>query len=67
MTTKSYLTDCEYKRACGAINGCENLNPYRCLVCGAVFRTSVGKNQHLDKHADNKDITKETHWDIEVY
>jgi len=37
------------------------------LVCGAVFRTSVGKNQHLDKHADNKDITKETYGDYEVY
>ena len=27
--------------------------PYPIKWCGDVFRTSVGKNKHLDKHADN--------------
>ena len=39
-----------YKRACGMKN---YPYPYPIKWCGDVFRTSVGKNKHLDKHADN--------------
>jgi len=42
-------------------------NPYKCRECGDVFRTSVGKNKHLVKHAENKDRNKESYGDYEIY